>query len=638
MCGIVFLWDKDEGICPTKFTNAVRTLTHRGPDDTNTWFSSAGDIGIGHTRLSIVGISNGRQPIQSPDGSTVGAVNGEFYGFGKLREQLSHQGYKFKTDSDSEVALALYRLHGDACAKYLRGEFAFVIWDAQERRVFAARDRFGIKPLYYFEDERRLCIASEIKALLSLGIPREWDPHAILENDYLYLLRDDRSFFRNVKQVKPGHYLIASRNRRVSHSYWDFSYPDFGGQTKNLSDGDYIEAFRQVLFNSVSDRLKADVPVGVYLSGGLDSCSVLGAAAAMTTTKLKAFSISFDEKQYDESDVARETADHWGADLSLIRVSDSMLARHFRTTVWHCEAPMYNTHSVAKYILSSHVRKNGCKAVLTGEGSDDILGGYAFLKKDMLRYQNKGNPEATAAMLANLEKDNRLLGALFACGETPETSEVRERLGYVPAYMETGASHAEAMRELHTKEFSAWGAGRDVLLSFIGSIDEKISRLEHPNQTLYMWGKSHLPSYILLALADRVEMANSVEGRLPFLDHRLVELVTQMPDELKMRGATEKYVLREALRDHLTDTVYRRQKHPFLAPPASTATSGEIGTMLQDILHSRAMADLPFYDQAKVVSLVNNSRRESGGSGKDHDKAILQIASLCVMQEEFGLT
>ena len=298
MCGIVGVYSRHEPVSPAVLQRAAASLYHRGPDGRRQWISPNQRVGLGHTRLSIIDLSTGDQPIASEDSRTHIVVNGEFYDYERIQRELESRGHHLRTRSDSEIALHLYEELGTNCLHQLRGEFAFVLWDVTHRRLFAARDRFGIKPLFYAWHNDALYLASEVKALFAAGVPARWDEESVFHS-VAYGGHQMRTLYEGVHQVPPGHYLIATEKHLQINRYWDFNYPTASANPPSRSDADYAAEFRHVFEEAVRIRLRADVPVGVYLSGGLDSCSVLGLAARHHPEPIRAFTLTFESADYD---------------------------------------------------------------------------------------------------------------------------------------------------------------------------------------------------------------------------------------------------------------------------------------------------------------------------------------------------
>ena len=640
MCGIVGVFSRNEPISAGRLQRATRSLYHRGPDGQRCWMSRDRRVGLGHARLSIIDLTTGTQPIASEDGRSQIAVNGEFYGYETIQRELESSGHRLRTRSDSEIALHLYQDLGPQCLHRLRGEFAFIIWDDNHRTLFAARDRFGIKPLFYAFHNDTLFLASEVKALFAAGVPARWDAESVAQSVELGG-HQIRTLFEGVFQVPPGYYLIATDKHFQLVPYWDFNYPRTAEHTPQRSDAEYVAEFRQVLEEAVRVRLRADVPVACYLSGGLDSCAVLGLAAKHRSDPIRAFTLTFDLGEYDEEPQAREMAAKVGAEFAPIPIRQDDLADHFADAIIQSETFCLNAHGVAKYLLSRAVRDAGFKVVMTGEGSDEILGGYAHFRRDMLLHNTDGqDSDAVMRLLKELEQNNPVSrGLLLAHGESLPLAGVKRVLGFLPSWMEAFAARSVKVRALLTESFLRDFGAREPYSALLSGLDVHGQLLGRPavHQSLYLWSKTMLPSYILAMLGDRMEMAHSIEGRVPFLDHHVVETIRSQPASLKIRGMTEKYVLREAVRDVITDTVYRRQKHPFMSPPATLNPNAKLNDLVQDRLRGRALASIPFFDQRKVVGLLDRLGSMDESARVANDQILMILTSACVLQERFQL-
>ena len=640
MCGIVAMFSRREPISAEVIERATKSLYHRGPDGQRHWISPDRKVALGHARLSIIDLTTGDQPITSEDERTRIVVNGELYGYEPIQRELEQSGHRLRTRSDSEIALHLYEDLGPQCLHRLRGEFAIALWDENNRTLFAARDRFGIKPLFYAVYGGTLYIASEVKALFAAGVPARWDAESFA-NSVLLGGHAVRTLFDGVFQVPPGYYLIATDKHFQLHRYWDFDYPRADAATTRRTDAEYVSEFRQALEDSVRIRLRADVPVGCYLSGGLDSCAVLGLAAKHHPEPIRAFTLTFDHADYDEEKEAREMAAKVGADFYPIPIRQNDLADHFADAIFQSETLCVNAHGVAKYLLSRAVRDAGYKVVLTGEGSDEILGGYAHFRRDMILYGAQGqDPDVVAEQLRELERLNPVSrGLLLPDGEAGSLETVKRLLGFVPTWIETFSARAVKMRALLAGGFEEQFGRREGFRAFLNDVDvrSQLAGREPLNQSLYLWAKTGLPTYILTMLGDRMEMAHSIEGRVPFLDHHLVEVIRSQPVNMKIRGMTEKFVLREAVRDVISDTVYRRQKHPFLSPPATLNPEQRLSTFVQDTLRGPVLASIPYLDQKKVVDLLDRVNTMDEGSRVANDQVLMLLVSACVLHERFHL-
>ena len=639
MCGIVGIVSREEPVSPAALERATAAMHHRGPDGRRHWIAPHGRVGLGHARLSIIDLEGGDQPIANEDESLHIAVNGEFYDYQRIQRELESRGHRLRTRSDSEIALHLYEEEGTRALRHLRGEFAILLWDEANDTLLAVRDRFGIKPLYYAQVGGALYLASEAKALFAAGVRARWDHESFFQAQHVYF-DQGRSLFDGVRQVPPGCYLLASRGQLYVGRYWDFDYP-LRGQNVDGDPQQHIERLRHELEEAVRLRLRADVPVGCYLSGGIDSCTLLGLAARHHNGPIKAFTLCFDTPEYNEQSVAEEMAARAEAEFHPLPVTQTQLADHFADAVWHSETITANPHGVAKFMLSEMVREHGYKVVLTGEGSDEILAGYPHFRRDMLLYNSEGqDPADVEALLLDLQEANEISrGILLPTGNPMPMESVERALGFVPSWLETRSANAVRYRRLLRPSFLADFAQRDAFRVFLDHFDveRQLTGRDPVHVSLYLWTRSMLCNYLLNMLGDRMEMAHSIEGRVPFLDHRVVEAIVAMPVSMKIHGVTEKYVLREAVRDVLTDTVYRRQKHPFMAPPAGLDLSGRLMQLMQDVLRGPVLAAQPFFDPAAVTALLDrlpelDERKRSGAS-----YILTSVLSTCVLHERYGL-
>lgn len=642
MCGIVAVYGKPGTFDGKTLERATQALYHRGPDGQRHWLSQDRRVGLGHARLSIIDLEGGHQPLSNEDGAIHAVVNGEIYDFERIRQELMAKGHRLATGSDSEVLIHLYEDLGLDALQQLRGEFAFVLWDNRSQRLIAGRDRFGIKPLFFAKHEGNFYFASEVKALFAAGVPARWDTESLFHAHHMGGPLQGRSLFRGVQSIPPGHVLVLRDETVRSYRYWDFQYPTAAAtQSKPGQERELIEEFRELFDEAVRLRLRADVPVGVYLSGGLDSCSVLGTAAKLRGAGLKAFNISFEEAAYDEEQLAREMAKHSGADYHSVRVTPQTLADNFVASVRHGETLVYNSHGVAKFMLSKVVRDAGYKVVLTGEGSDEILAGYPHFRRDLLLYsQDHGQADIKEALGTLAAKNEVSKGLLFADSvKGLEQNAVVRRLGFVPSWLEAHISNAERGSHLIAPEIRRELQGYDPYAWFLNEFDvpQQLSGRHPLNQSLYLWSKNALPNYLLTILGDRMEMGHSVEGRVPFLDHKLVEFATRLPIDLKIRNMTEKYILREAAKPVLTQAIYERQKHPFIAPPSGRNQKDPFLSLVRDILAEQPQ-ELGILDVGQVRSLFHRFEDLTAEQRQALDPLVMMTASLVVLQKEYGLS
>ena len=635
MCGVIAKYAPggSNRVSAQDLAAALKALHHRGPDSSGQWISPDAQAGLAHARLSIIGLNNGAQPISSEDGQIQIVVNGELYDFERIREELRARGHKFATESDSEIALHLYREFGVDCLQHLRGEFAIIIWDERSRRLFAARDRFGIKPLVYAQYDGQLFLASEAKALFAMGLPAEWDEESFFQAANMQYTLPHRTLFKHVNQLEPGKYLLAHEHNVQTVTYWDMNYGRSEPVSK-MSEADMIEGCREQLEEAVRFRMRADIPVCAHLSGGLDSSAVVALAMRVSNNPVQCFSVSFEEESYDERELAGEMAKKAGAEFHPVRVSQADLIAHLSDAVYYSEGLAVNGHLTAKYILNKEIRRNGYKVALTGEGSDEVLAGYAHLRSDLFKTDGRDH------LLADLHASNKASqGIMLMHGQTLALKSVEEKLGYIPGFLEAKGSFGHKMCGLLNERYANQFADYDAYDRFVScfDIDGQLAKRNHVYQSLYLWTKSALANYILRTLGDGMEMANSVEGRLPFLDHHFFEYIRDLPLSMKINGTTEKYVLKEALKPYITENIYKRQKHPFVAPPVSAFATESAKELLNDSLRGKAFAQMPFFDQKKVVALLENLPNLSEGERAALDPVFMMMVSASCLQSRFNL-
>jgi asparagine synthase (glutamine-hydrolysing) len=634
MCGIVGTFSRANAISAEALARATKSLSHRGPDGQRWWISPNEQAGLGHARLSIIDLRTGDQPIANEDNTLHIVVNGEFYEYEGIQKELEQAGHQLRTRSDSEIALHLYEDLGAHCLHRLRGEFALLIWDSVNQTMFAARDRFGIKPLFYAVHQGAFYFASEVKALFAAGVARSWNGEAVYSSAGLGL-NQSSTLFDGVYQLPPGHYMVVAQDRIQVSPYWDFNYPRMDDSQPQRSDEEYADEFRSMLDEAVRIRLRADVPVGCYLSGGIDSCAVLS-LAARHASRVRAFTLAFDKGEYDEGEIAKEMAAKADAEFVPIPIQQDDLADHFADAVLQSEALCVNAHGVAKYLLSRSVRDAGYKVVLTGEGSDEILGGYQHFRRDVMpRNGSATKSEVNRGTRVSSERAPRFPGN--GNGNAIET--VRRLLGFVPGWIGTSCVLTEKMQGLMTQEFVNAFKTSNSYRSFFNDLDVQgqLSDREPLQQSLYLWSKSRLPNYLLVMLGDRMEMAHSVEGRIPFLDHHLVELACSQPVTQKIRGTIHKYVLRQSVRELITTTAYQRPKHPFLAPPAALNQQGKLWVLTQDTLRGSGLESIPFFDRKKVMDLLDSVTADEC-SAVTNDQVLMMVLSVCILQRGFNLS
>ncbi len=655
MCGIagIFHAQHSQPIDPQLLVNMAAIQYHRGPDGFGYKVIEDRGIGFSHARLSIIDLdeNRARQPFMSQDNNLLLAHNGEFYDYKRLRAELTLQGARFQTKSDSELILHMYPRFGlEDTLPQLRGEFAFAMYDKQRDRLMLVRDRFGIKPLYWTEVNGKIIFGSELKVLFAHpDVPRRFDTHG-LYHQLMQTIVPGTTAFENIHQVKPGHVVIIERNHGKftirDERYWDMDFPTMEERqvVDKGSEEFYITGIREKLLEAVQLRLEADVPVACYLSGGIDSCSALGMASASQQSPVKAFTIGFDDSDYDETPIAREMAQSVGADQDVMLLKADHLYDNFVETIWHTERTIYNTLGVAKLLMSRHVNKAGYKVVITGEGSDELFGGYPAFRRDMFLH---GMDTLSAAERAEWEmmlgEANKLFkGAMLAENEINDDA-LNKKVGFTPSCLQpwlAASTHAEDL--IHADLRSAV-RGYKPGHAIADALDGDMLQDRHPlDKAQYVWIKTMLEGQILTWGGDRVDMANSMEARPPFLDHHLAELATRLPPTMRIKGKIEKYVLREAMKGVLPKVLYEREKFAFMAPPAHTDNKKwqAMKVLANDFLSAENIESAGLLDKQTVDQIIqqNSDENTAVATRVQLDAVINHMLGVQVMHSHFIAT
>lgn len=647
MCGIVGFWSAD-GLRENAGDDLgamLESQRHRGPDGTGTHLDSRAGLALGHARLSIVDLATGAQPLFL-DGQRLRLItNGEFYDYKRIRSTLMAQGARFATKTDSEIALHLYDRMGLDFVHRLRGEFSIVLYDAENDRLILVRDRFGIRPLFFRFSGESVLFGSEVKAILAHpSVKARLDRKALL-NQLMHTMVPGTTAFEDVEALEPGHLAVVERRdgrlHMEKHRYWDLDFPVEHGPADEKAAAGHIEEVRSALVEAIALRLEADVPVGCYLSGGIDSCSILGLASGAMQSPVKAFTISFDDDAYDEQSIARQMATSVAADQDVINVgARELYGDNFLKTVWHAERTFYNTLGVAKYCMSRHVHSAGYKTVITGEGSDELFAGYPALKRDMFLHGLAGAPdELRKELLEGLEEGNKLFRGAILSEEAAHHPAFDELCGFTPSWIQPWLETLELARPLLAEEVREELEGYDPVEAIAGKLDGgKLEGRHALDRAQYTWAKTMLEGQILNWGGDRVDMANSMESRPAFLDHHVAEAAVRVPPSLRIKGSTEKWVLREAVRGVLPDVLYTRQKFAFMAPPAHTdaAKRRQVDLLVERFLSKRALAEAGIFDPERTAAFVGEYRRDEDPVSLTRKDALLNhVLCLQILHRQY---
>src|SRR5215217_1562208 len=547
MCGFVGYVDlrQERPADEALLRRMTQTLVHRGPDDSG--FFVEGSVALGFRRLSIIDPEGGHQPLFNEDGSLVLLCNGEIFNYIELRRRLEARGHSFSSRSDVEVLLHLYEEHEEGLLKHLNGQFAFVIYDQRRRRLLLARDQFGINPLYYTVADGLFIFGSEVKALLEHGAVRRAVDLTGLDQTLSFPgLVSPRTMFEGIKSLRSGCYLVVEGGEVKETEYWDLDYPEEGGAERR-SESYYVEELRGLFERAVRYRLQADVPVGFYLSGGLDSSMIAGMIERVSPgSKRHAFSIGFREREMSESGYQREVAQQVGARHHEIEFGWSEIEGRLRQMIYHSECPVKETYNTCSLALSAAAKANGITVILTGEGADELFAGYVGYRFDQLG--NRGRAKSYDL-------------------ETVLEEEMREKLwGDKDLFYETNHhAHKEIKSALYSEQLNDVFDEFDCL-NFPLVNKDRLRGRHFVHQRSYLDFKLRLSDHLISDHGDRMGMANSVEARYPFLDIDLIEFSRHIPPDLKLRGFTEKYVLRKVAEGLVPRSILEREKFGFHAP------------------------------------------------------------------------
>jgi len=615
-----------------RMVNAIR---YRGPDELGAYFDNR--CALGQARLSIIDLAGGSQPLCNEDGTIWVTFNGEIFNYVELRPELEKLGHRFRTNSDTEVIVHAYEQYGRDCVKHFIGQFAFAIYDRARRSLFLARDRLGIRPVFYAVHDGRLYFASEIKAIFcDPKVPRRLDLKGLDETFTWWTSAPPRTLFEGINELEAGTYVEISDGQVKTSRYWDMTFPERFSYERPVES--YAEELRALLIDSVRLRLRADVPVGAYLSGGLDSSATTALIRHFTQARLETFSVTFEDKAFDESGYQQQMARRLGTTHHTVNCTYRNIAEAFPSVIWHTERPILRTAPTPLYLLSDLVRRNNFKVVLTGEGSDEILGGYDIFKETLIRAFWAKNPESKwrPSVLRKLYPTLPVSGARakhyleeFYKSGLDKTGEYY--FSHIPRINTTSR-----LKEFFSADVRAAVAGHDSLEAFGRDLPTSFGRWHHLARAQYLESKSLLSCYLLSSQGDRVSAANAVEGRFPFLDHRVVEFAATIPPGYKIFGLNEKYVLKKAMRPEIPAEILKRVKQPYMAPDSNSFVQDDSPAYVTELLSEGALKRTALFNPQSVALLYKKCRRGAAEhlSFKDN-MAFVGILSTQLLVKQF---
>ncbi|MDY7031607.1 MAG: asparagine synthase (glutamine-hydrolyzing) [Thermodesulfobacteriota bacterium] len=586
-------------------------IRHRGPDAFGLFMGTS--VGLAHSRLSIIDLNSGDQPIHNEDRSVWIVFNGEIFNYPELREQLKKQGHRFYTQTDTEVLVHLYEDHGTNMFNCLNGQFAFALWDSNKEVLLLGRDRVGIRPLYYYNSKGRLVFGSEVKALFAdPTIPRTIDIQTISDIFTCWAPLGHFTVFEDVYQVPPGHYALFSQNGISIHPYWKLNFDNSNNNSMSLSE--LTEELSHLICDAARIRLRADVPVGAYLSGGLDSTYIAGLVKHKFNNLLFTFSVAFTDERFDESVYQNKAVESLKTDHRIVRCTERQIGEAFPHVVWHTEVPILRTAPAPFYYLSRLVRDNCFKVVLTGEGADEIFAGYNIFKEDRVRrfWARDPNSAIRPRLLETLYpyvfsenngKANAFLSSFFKKNLSKTDSPA---FSHMLRWENTGH-----LKSFFTNELNEEVGGLNVFIDrFISMLPPEYMSWNPLSRAQYTEAFIFLSNYLLSSQGDRMGMAHSVEGRFPFLDHRVVEFATRVPPRYLLAGLKEKFILKQAASDFVPTDLIERAKQPYRAPINQCFMGNPPLDYVEELLSETAIEKNSYFNSKKVIKLLNKCRHQ----------------------------
>ena len=645
MCGIAGIVGLTAGAASPSREALVRmasALSHRGPDEFGVYRDDR--AGLAHSRLSIIDLSTGQQPMADEADATWIVFNGEIFNYVELREELAALGFRFRTQSDTEVIVHAYRAWGDAAFERMNGQWAVALWDSVAKRLVLSRDRVGICPLHVCEHAGHLYFASEVKAIFAANaaIPRAFDPVGISQTFTFWTIAPPQGVFQGVSEIEPGHVRVYENGTMRDHSYWMPGYPsvaDGHGAFKGSLD-EAVEEVRSSLEKATSLRmLRADVPVGSYLSGGLDSSLVAALGRRFAGDRFQTFSLRFEDAEYDETGYQRLMVNGLGSEHHEVVVSRSDIANVFPEVIYHTERPILRTAPAPLFLLSKLVRNHGIKVVLTGEGADEMFAGYDLFREGKVRRFWGRQP--TSKMRP------RLLERLYPyLARSPVSQQAMARQFFgrnIAAHRAAGFAHdtrwhtTSALKRLFSKGMQAGNAGRDVVGDLLAGLHAGFAQWDPLAQDQHLEIRTLLSGYLLSSQGDRMLLGNSVEGRFPFLDKDVVALADSLPAAYKLRVLDEKHVVKRAAADIVPHEIIARKKQPYRAPDALSFVTGSAPDYVDEVLSEPALRDAGVFDPQAVAQLLYKcrARAEDRQFSNTDNMALVGVLSTQILHRQF---
>lgn len=617
ICGKIF-FDNNEKVEEETLKTMTNTMFHRGPDDDGFYIS--GQAGLGHRRLSIIDLNTGKQPISNENKSIWIVFNGEIYNYRELRKQLITKKHSFKTETDTEVIIHAYEEYGEDVVLYLKGMFAFAIWDERDKTLFLARDRVGIKPIYYYLEPRSLIFASEMKAILADPSVKTEIDHLMIDRFLTYLyLPGSETLIKGLVKLSPGHYLVLKNGVVSIKQYWDLKYEN---PLRNIRYEDAIQELRTLLRRTVIDHMISDVPVGVLLSGGVDSTGILRYAVEQTDKPIHTFTMGFTGAEFaDERPYARMAAKRYGTVHQEMTMTASEFQNFLPKYVWHMEEPICEPPAVALYIVAHLASKSSVKVLLSGEGGDEAFGGYQNYRNLLILEKLKSAFGHSKGLLRLGLKSLAAFG-WHRVGKYANLIDLPLSEYYLSRTSMPDTIFNHTKSDLYTKEF-ADSLGRNTSDLPTRRLFEHVGSQSHLNQMLYVDTKSWLPDDLLVK-ADKMTMATSVELRVPLLDHQVLEFAASLPYDFKVRGWSTKRVLKAALKESVPKAIIKRKKTGFPVP-YDLWLRREMKEFVYDTLLSEKTNLASYFSRRKIEEMLLCQQQAKGCSTEVFSLLVLDL-------------
>lgn len=614
MCGIAGVYNhsaplRDPGNMVRKMLSLIK---YRGPDESGIYINK--NIAMGSVRLSIIDIQTGQQPLASSDEKLWIVFNGEIFNYIELRTDLKKLGYQFHTESDTEVLLYAFLAYGHECLNMLNGQFAFAIWNNESHELFLARDRVGIRPLFYAMTKDGLVFGSEIKTLFEHpDIEANIDMISLSQVFTFWSTLTPRTAFKGIYELPPGHFMKISGKKTLIQQFWAPAFPVCTDDYFKGSINDAVDELENVLTDAVKIRLRADVPVAAYLSGGLDSSATTALIKKIAPQALQTFSIGFEDSEFDETRYQQEASRYLGTKHTAFTCTREDIGTYFPQVVWHSEIPVLRTAPVPMYCLSRKVRENNIKVVITGEGADEVLAGYDIFKESIIREFWSRQPDSKYRplllqklypYLAQFQGKNKTMLKFFFGYQLQDVSS--------PFYSHILRwRNTSNIRNYFAEEFKSLKDDYDFYADLKNMLPSGFDQYNRMSKAQWLEIAIFMSSYLLSSQGDRVAMANSVEGRYPFLDYRVIEFAASLPPEFKMHGLNEKYILKRMMQNKLPESILKRPKQAYRAPIAGSFLTSPARDYVMDLLSEHEIKHTGVFAFKSVQKLVN--KVTSGG-------------------------